>query len=107
MKTNIPSRLSNTELVAEVSRLARCEHETTAQLIAHLAEFDTRGLYLGAGFSSLFSYCTEILRLSEHEAELYFGLRETCERRGCGERSACSLRRRVALATRSRTSSGV
>src|SRR3989442_7069877 len=68
MKTNIPSRLSDTELVAEVSRLAHCERETTAHLIAHLAEFDARGLYLGLGFSSLFSYCTEILRLSEHEA---------------------------------------
>src|SRR5207245_2486383 len=68
MKTNIPSRLSDTELVAEVSRLAHCERETTAHLIAHLAEFDARGLYLGLGFSSLFSYCTEILRLFEHEA---------------------------------------
>src|SRR5262249_47009297 len=37
---------------------------------AHLAEFGARKLYLGAGFSSLFTYCTEVLHLSEHEAYL-------------------------------------
>jgi hypothetical protein len=34
-------------------------------LIAHLAELDDRRLYLGAGFSSMFTYCTQALRLSE------------------------------------------
>jgi hypothetical protein len=38
------------------------------ELIAHLAEFDARRLHLGAGYSSLFAYCTQVLRLSEHEA---------------------------------------
>jgi hypothetical protein len=33
-----------------------------------LAELDARRLYLGLGFSSLFTYCTEALRLSEHGA---------------------------------------
>jgi hypothetical protein len=37
-------------------------------LIIHLAEFDQRRLYLPAGFSSLFAYCIEVLRLSEHAA---------------------------------------
>src|SRR5437667_12229296 len=68
MDTKLPSRLSNEELLAEVTRLAGCEREATAALIAHLAEFDARRLYLGLGFSSLFAYCTEALRLSEHEA---------------------------------------
>jgi hypothetical protein len=62
------SRLTDTELVAEVKRLVRCEREATANLISHLAEFDARRLYLGAGCSSLFTYCTEVLRLSEHGA---------------------------------------
>lgn len=65
MNINTPSRLSDTELVAEVKRLARCEREATAQLVAHLAELDARRLYLGAGFSSLFTYCREVLKLSE------------------------------------------
>jgi len=67
MTTNIPSRLSDSELVAEVKRLAQCEREATTLLIAHLAELDARRLYLGAGFSSLFTYCCEVLQLSEHE----------------------------------------
>jgi hypothetical protein len=37
-------------------------------LIALLAEMDTRRLYLAEGFSSLFVYCTQCLRLSEHAA---------------------------------------
>jgi hypothetical protein len=68
MKTKIPSHLSDPELVSEVKRFARDEREATGQLVAHLAELDARRLYLGAGFSSLFTYCCEVLRLSEHEA---------------------------------------
>jgi hypothetical protein len=33
-----------------------------------LAELDARRLYLGEGCSSLFSYCTQVLHLSEHAA---------------------------------------
>jgi hypothetical protein len=54
--------------VTEVIRLARRARETTASLVAHLAELDARRLYLGAGCPSLFVYCTDVLRLSEHEA---------------------------------------
>jgi hypothetical protein len=68
MQITIPSRLSDAELVTEVSRCARDERGATAQLVAHLAEFDARRLYLGAGFSSLFTYCRDVLRLSEHGA---------------------------------------
>jgi hypothetical protein len=64
----VPSRLSDDALVAEIGRLAGCERSATAALIAHLAEFDARRLHLAAGFESLFAYCTEVLRLSEHEA---------------------------------------
>ncbi len=65
---HIPSRLSDCELIAEVKRLAGCEREATVELISHLAELDRRRLYLGAGHASLFTYCTEVLRLSEHAA---------------------------------------
>jgi hypothetical protein len=68
MKINIPSHLTDAQLVAKVTSLARCEREATAHLIAHLVEFDARQLHLGAGFSSLFTYCCEVLGLSEHEA---------------------------------------
>ena len=42
--------------------------EREAALIASLAEFDARRLYLAAGCSSLFTYCTQVLHLSEHAA---------------------------------------
>src|SRR3972149_61559 len=49
-------------------RVAGDERRTTAELLALLAELDSRKLYLGEGYSSLFTYCTQALRLSEPEA---------------------------------------
>ena len=60
--------LSNDELLAEVSRLATRERRATAALIRSLMELDTRRLYLAEGCSSLFGFCTKVLRLSEHAA---------------------------------------
>jgi hypothetical protein len=62
------SRLSDQELLAQVSILARREREATAVLVAHLAVLDERRLYLGEGCSSLFVYCTRVLHLSENAA---------------------------------------
>ena len=59
---------SDRDLLAEVSRLAASEREATAQLVASLAEVDARQLYLSEGCSSLFTYCTQVLHLSEHAA---------------------------------------
>ncbi|MPZ16379.1 MAG: hypothetical protein GEV06_00480 [Luteitalea sp.] len=60
--------LSDRDLLREVTRLAACEREATACLIAGLAEVDGRRLYLGEGCASLFTYCVQVLRLSEHAA---------------------------------------
>jgi hypothetical protein len=69
MKTiHVSAELSDKELLAEVKRLAEQERVATSDLIATLAELDARRLYLGAGCSSLFSYCTRVLHLSEHAA---------------------------------------
>ena len=48
MKIEIPSHLSDDELVSQLKSLARGEREATARLIAHLAELDARGLYRAA-----------------------------------------------------------
>ena len=61
-------RLDDHALTVELARLAGCEREATAGLVAHLAEFDARRLYEGEGFPSVFKYCTVILRLSEDSA---------------------------------------
>jgi hypothetical protein len=68
MTPRVPSQQTDSELIAELKRLVGRERASTVDLIVHLAEFDRRRLYLGAGFSSLFTYCTEELRLSEHAA---------------------------------------
>jgi hypothetical protein len=60
--------LSDAALLAHVGTLAERERHGTAELIASLAELDARRLYLGAGCSSLFTYCVEVLHLSEHAA---------------------------------------
>jgi 5-methylcytosine-specific restriction endonuclease McrA len=60
--------LSNDELRAEVARLARLERQATAALIRSLMEVDARRLYLADGYSSLFTFCTQVLHLSEHAA---------------------------------------
>jgi hypothetical protein len=62
------SDLPDADLLWEVKRLAGSERHATACLIAALAEVDARRLYLSQGCSSLFTYCTQVLHLSEHAA---------------------------------------
>lgn len=62
------AQLSDRELLAEVKLAAGREREATARLVALLAQLDERRLYLGEGCSSLFTYCTQVLHLSEHAA---------------------------------------
>jgi hypothetical protein len=62
------AHLTDADLLLEVKRLASREREATALLVASLAELDARRLYLPEGCSSLFTYCTQVLHLSEHAA---------------------------------------
>ena len=68
MTTNVPAEMSNVELLDATVAAARDERLATAELLALLAEVDARRLYLGEGCSSLFSYCAQVLHLSEHAA---------------------------------------
>lgn len=62
------TRLSDAELIARVKRLVARERDATAQLVTHLAELDTRDVYLREGYGSLYVYCRDALGLSEGEA---------------------------------------
>ncbi len=62
------AHLSNHDLLDLVKRLVVDERQATARLIASLMEVDARRLYLGEGSSSLFTYCTQVLHLSEYAA---------------------------------------
>src|SRR2546428_487940 len=72
MKTNIlviASGLSDQDLLARLEVLAGKEREASVELVAHLAALDSRAaLYAAQGYGSLFSYCTQALRLSEDAA---------------------------------------
>ena len=68
MTTLSPFSLSDSALLAATARAADAERQATADLLALLAEVDRRKLYLSLGYSSLFVYCTQVLRLSEPAA---------------------------------------
>jgi hypothetical protein len=68
MDTTALARLSDTQLVDVVQSLAARERAATAELIAALAEIDSRRLHLGLGHPSMFAFCTARLRLSESAA---------------------------------------
>jgi hypothetical protein len=48
------SQWPDADLVRELTRLAGVEREATVAFLVHLAEFDARRLYAGAGFTSTF-----------------------------------------------------
>src|SRR5712691_2503359 len=61
--------LSDPELLARIAALAGKERDASVELVAHLAELDTRpSLYAALGHGSLFTYCTAVLKLSEDAA---------------------------------------
>ena len=62
------THLSDGELLATVKRLATSECRATVALVRSLMELDVRRLYLGEGYSSLFTYCTQALHLAEGAA---------------------------------------
>jgi hypothetical protein len=84
MKTNILATavaLSDLDLLARLDALAGSERETTAELVGHLAALELRpSLYLAQGYGSLFSYCTQALRLSEDAACNRIHAARACQR---------------------------
>ena len=60
--------LSYDDLVERLKHFAACERRASVALIRSPVEFDARRLYLREGCSSLFTYCTHLLHLSERSA---------------------------------------
>ena len=57
--------LSDRDLLSRLQQLAGHERAALVELLAHLAELDTRrSVYAAEGFGSLFAYCTGALCLS-------------------------------------------
>lgn len=57
--------LGDRPLLEMAQRLAGEERHATVTLLRALTEIDRRRLYLGEGYSSMFTYCTQELHLSE------------------------------------------
>ena len=74
------TRLSDEALLTKLGELAGRERLASVELIAHLAALDARpAVCLGKG-RSLFLYCTEVLRLSEHAAYTRIGAARVARR---------------------------
>ena len=65
--TNLTS-LSDSQLIDEVERLVQDDRRLTARLLVHLAEVDTRKLYLKHACPSMHVYCVQRLGMSDPEA---------------------------------------
>ena len=62
------SHLSDATLRHALKTKAGNERTATADLVAHIAEYDARKLYLPDGYPSMFRYCVAELRLSSDAA---------------------------------------
>ena len=68
MSTYSLSHVSDAVLARDLVAAAARDRASTATLLAHIAEFDARKLYLPAAHSSMYSYCVHELRLCEQAA---------------------------------------
>jgi len=68
MHGEIPSTLSDLDVVARLVQLLREERRLTAAVLAHLGEVEARRLYLPAACSSMHVYCVRVLGMSEDQA---------------------------------------
>src|SRR3989304_4209617 len=62
--------ISDDELLRRLSDLLKESRRGEADLVAPIGEVDARRLYAREAASSMFTYCTEVLHLSEAEAYL-------------------------------------
>jgi hypothetical protein len=64
----VVSHLSNDELVGRLRSLTSRSHEITAEILVHLAEVESRQLYLEAACGSMYVYVTGVLGFCEAAA---------------------------------------
>jgi hypothetical protein len=68
MDTDQIAQLTNDALLERTLSCAQRDRDMTSEIVALLAEVDERRLYKGLGCSSMFVYCTDVLRFSEGAA---------------------------------------
>jgi hypothetical protein len=70
MSTHELRSIPDDELLQRLWQLLTQSRRVESEIVAHIGEVDERRLYAGQACSSMFTYCTEILHLSEGEAYL-------------------------------------
>jgi hypothetical protein len=83
MPTYALTDVSDRPLLDDLAGLVANDRETTAALLAHIAEVDARQLYLPAACSSMQMYCMRVLHFSEGAA---------APRARAGDFRRCSMR---------------
>ena len=68
MTNYILTHLGDDALLRELGTIVARDRATTALLLAHIAEVDSRKLYVAAGYSSMHAYCVGELHLSDDAA---------------------------------------
>jgi len=70
LQTHDLRSIPDDELLRRLSDLLSKSRRVESDLVAHIGEVDERRLYAREASPSMFSYCTEVLHLSEREAYL-------------------------------------
>ena len=68
MKNYALGHLPDHVLLRDLAAIVTRDRATLAELLAHIAEVDTRKLYLPAAYDSMHAWCMGELRFSEHAA---------------------------------------
>jgi 5-methylcytosine-specific restriction endonuclease McrA len=68
VKSYALGHLPDAVLLRDTASLVTRDRATLAELLAHIAEVDTRKLYLPAAYDSMLAWCMGELRFSEHAA---------------------------------------
>ena len=72
--------LADEQLLSGLASIVHRRNQITAEFLAYLAELDERQLFLDLGFSSLFEYCVETLKLCESTAGRHIAAARMCRR---------------------------
>ena len=70
--------LADDQLLSGLASIVDRRNQITAEFLAYLAELDARQLFLDLGFSSLFEYCVEELKLCESTAGRHIAAARVC-----------------------------
>ena len=66
--------ISDDDLLRRLSELLKSSRSVEVELVAHIGEVDRRRLYAREAAKSMFTYCVEVLHLSEAEAYMRIGV---------------------------------